>query len=678
MIPSPSLPWFELARLRRSRLAKAAVVAVTVVPLLYGALYVWANIDPTGNLNRVQAAVVNQDQIIDVTQPDGSTQPVSVGRLLAANLIGDSDSTNYDWILTDADDAAEGLAAGTYKAVLTIPENLSAAATSPSGDPSQVRQGRLDLRTNDGVNFINGPIAERILQAAKQAINAQVTTTYLDNVYLGFGDIRASLQDAADGASTLAGGTRELAGGTRSVQSGATQLADGNRRLADGVTQLDQGAGQLAGGLTQLQAGTATLSSDANRLADGAQQVAAGTGQLNQTVQVVTQAILDTTAGAALDLEDLATGLRSLADQCEAAPPAPFDCSLLRQLANGSGDLTGFVGTVRTQVDQARTDSAALAAGAQQVADGNRQLANSVPALISAISQASSGATRLADGTGVLAGGANAAASGAGDLAAGATQLADGADQVVAGADTLAGGLAEGVDQVPTYTDDERSKLASTVATPIVETSERVNGVDNYGTALAPYFMALALWIGAMAIYLLLRPFSDRAIASTAGSLRVALAGYAPGLAVATVQAVLLAVVLEAVVGIAPANRWLLFGGAIAAGAVFVAINQMFIALFGPAGRFVALVAISLQLASAGGTYPIETSPRFFGILHDLLPMTYVVNLLRTATAGGGSSVGQDFFALGIFGVLALTATIVAAYRRQRVTIGRLHPTLVV
>lgn len=677
MIPSPSLPWFELARLRRSPLARAAVVAVTIVPLLYGALYIWANLDPTGNLDHVRAAIVNEDQIVETTGPDGTTQPVAVGRLLAADLIGDDDASNYDWVLTDAEDASAGLASGEYKAVLTIPENLSAAATSTSGDPAQAVQGQLDLRTNDGVNYINGTIAERILDAARTALNAQVTETYLDNVYLGFSDIRASLQEAADGAAELAGGARELADGTTSAEAGAQQLAEGNRALADGTAQLDGAASQLASGLGLLRSQTGTLGQDTQRLADGADQVAAGTGQVNQTVQTVTQQLLDATSNASADIDAVAAQLATLADQCEAAAP-PGGCAALRDAANRSGELKTFVGTVRGEAEQVRAGTAALAAGAQQVADGNRQLAGAVPTLISALDQAAGGASTLADGTGRLADGAAAASSGADELATGVGQLADGADQLASGASDLADGLAEGVDQVPDYDDEERAKLASTVATPIEDAAQRLNGVDNYGTALAPYFMALALWVGAMAIYLLLRPLSDRAIASTAGSARIALAGLAPGVVLASVQALLLVAVVEGVVGIHPADRLLLVGTALAAGVVFTAVNQMFIALFGAAGRFLALVVVCLQLTSAGGTYPIETAPAFFNFFHDLLPMTYVVDLFRAATAGGGQSIGRDFFALGVFTVLALSVTVVAAYRRQRVTMGRLHPELVV
>ncbi|GAA0209879.1 YhgE/Pip domain-containing protein [Cytobacillus oceanisediminis] len=690
MFPSPSLPWFELARFRRSRITRAAVLAVAIVPLFYGALYIWANLDPTGRLDNVQAAVVNEDEMIEVAGQDGEKQPVAVGRELAANLIGDDSRNNYDWLLTDAADARAGLADGTYKAVLTIPKDLSKAATSTSGDPSAAVQGRLDLKTNDAVNFVNGQIADRILDAAKSSLNAQVTETYLGNLYLGFTDIKASLEEAADGAGQLADGAGELtdganqlSDGTAQLADGATTLADGTRRLATGANQLDDGVGQLAGGLGELEDRTAPLPGQTERLADGAEQVATGVAGFDRIVQQVAGAISGSTDEIDQRLGTLEQSLRDAATTCRESGAPAAQCSDLDAAADSAAtartQLDGLVGQAGTIGEQ----SAALSRGARQVADGNRELADNVPALVGAIGDAADGADRLRSGTSQLADGADDAATGADRLADGAGQLTDGANQLADGASALRdgalelqSGLSDGSEQVPDYTEDERDQLAKTAATPVTDAADRLNKVSSYGEGLAPYFMALALWVGAMSIYLLLRPLSARAVASAAGSVRTALAGFVPGAALSLVQAVLLVGVLLGIVGVGASQPWLLLGLAVLTGLVFTAINQTFIAWFGGAGRFLAIVFVCLQLTAAGGTYPIETSPSFFGFLHSLLPMTYAVHGFRAATAGGTQGVAFDAFVLVVFALLALGATALAARRRQRVSITRLHPTL--
>ena len=68
----------------------------------------WANINPTGHLDDVQAAVVNQDELVEVKDRKGEKQPVAIGRQLAGNLTRDDSGKNFDWVLTDAQRRAAG------------------------------------------------------------------------------------------------------------------------------------------------------------------------------------------------------------------------------------------------------------------------------------------------------------------------------------------------------------------------------------------------------------------------------------------------------------------------------------------------------------------------------------------------------------------------------------------
>lgn len=98
-------------------------------------------------------------------------------------------------------------------------------------------------------------------------------------------------------------------------------------------------------------------------------------------------------------------------------------------------------------------------------------------------------------------------------------------------------------------------------------------------------------------------------------------------------------------------------------------------ARFGPAGRVLVLAMLMLQLTSAGGTYPIETSPGFFNAVHPYLPMSYVVEGLRHLITGGGTEAVWRACAVLLAvtaGALALTAA--TARRKQVWTVDKLHP----
>lgn len=111
--------------------------------------------------------------------------------------------------------------------------------------------------------------------------------------------------------------------------------------------------------------------------------------------------------------------------------------------------------------------------------------------------------------------------------------------------------------------------------------------------------------------------------------------------------------------------------------ACFTAIVQWLNARFGAAGRILVLAVLMLQLTSAGGTYPVQTSPGFFNAIHPFLPMTYVVEALRLLITGGPlGPVWQACAVLAAFTAGALALTALAARGRQRWTVDRLHPEL--
>src|SRR5699024_5830281 len=101
--------------------------------------------------------------------------------------------------------------------------------------------------------------------------------------------------------------------------------------------------------------------------------------------------------------------------------------------------------------------------------------------------------------------------------------------------------------------------------------------------------------------------------------------------------------------------------------AVFAALNHGFGALCGPVGKFVALVLIALQISGAGGTYPTQTLPRFFQVLHPYLPMTHAVDAFRGAIGGGWIDPSGDltwllgWLVLGI--ALGLAGAVAARHR---------------
>ena len=167
------------------------------------------------------------------------------------------------------------------------------------------------------------------------------------------------------------------------------------------------------------------------------------------------------------------------------------------------------------------------------------------------------------------------------------------------------------------------------MADPVQLASRDLHKAPNYGTGFAPYFIPLSLWVGAMVAYMLIAPMNRRALAAGASAWRIALAGWLPVVAIGVLQTVALMSVLHWAVGLQMVRAAGTVGFLFLVTACFAAIVQWLNARFGAAGRILVLALLMLQLTSAGGTYPVQTSPGFFNALHPFLPMSYVVEALR-------------------------------------------------
>ncbi|GAA5006913.1 YhgE/Pip domain-containing protein [Kitasatospora paranensis] len=774
-----SLARFEIGRFSRSRLPRAAMVALLLLPLLYGALYLWSFWDPYGRLDRLPVALVNEDRAVTV---QGSR--VDAGHDLAEKL---RQSHTFGWQPTTAADAAKGLASGRYYLTLTIPADFSRDIAGSDAD--HPAPGTLQVRTNDSNNYIVGSISRTVFSEVRAAASAKASAAFYDRIFVGFADLHDRTAQAAQGAAQLdAGadrartGSAALADGSRKAQDAAGRLADGTAaaksgadrldggtadaaagaaRLADGLDTAKQGSGDLGAGLALIDDNMAKLSAGARQVADGTRQLTDQVDPLAQDlspllhryadqIQAAARLTADAAHQVSLGLKDLpARSAQNVADarslaaqldqayarQCPGGAPGPgttaAQCALDARLADLGHRLVTVAERVDAVVQQAvpaldgwAADAATveklarelavngladdfdakvaaihrLDDGAHQVADGAARLKQGTADALTGVRTLDSGLGRLDDGartlsgglyrlssgmrslddaTGRIADGNSRLADGIGDLTDGAEQLDGGLGQLADGSHRLATGLHDGVGRIPDYTDGQRAARAGAMSDPVALARQELHKAPNYGTGFAPYFIPLALWVGAMVTYMLLRPLAPRALAANAPAWRAALAGWLPAAAIGLAQAAALLAVLHWGLGLHTARTAGVIGYLALAVLCFTAVMQWLNARFGPAGRLLALALLMLQLTSAGGTYPVESSPGFFNAIHPYLPMTYVVAGLRRLISGGDLGVvwtGCAVLAAFWAGALALTA--LCARGRQMWTMTRLHPEL--
>ncbi|MEU3182841.1 YhgE/Pip domain-containing protein [Streptomyces sp. NPDC006923] len=691
---SPGLAALELKRFGRGKLPRAALVAVTLLPLLYGALYLWSFWDPYGRLDRIPVALVNDDR-----GAHAGGREISAGDEITRGL---RESEVFAWHEVSAAEARRGVEDGSFYLSLTMPADLSERIASSSGDAPET--GALQVRTNDANNYIVGQLSRTVFSEVRTAASTNASRSFLDRIFISFSGIHDSTARAAKGADRLKSGISRAKKGSEDLAEGLRTAKDGSGELAGGLTRLNKGAGDLESGAQQVADGTQSLADRVNRLADdvrpylrdngksiaaSARLVADSAQAVRDNLDVLVKAAPAAATGAHRASTELDGVYRTRCE--ERAVPDPAACPPLDRARTAAADVATVADDLNTLVRDEHGDLksldgrlATLRKQAEALAERAPRLDEDLESAVSSINALNTGARDVARGadrlhTGITGAGKGASAldTGVGELTSGADTLGGGIVGLADGSAQLADGLNDGVAKIPDYDKHDRDRRTGVMADPVQLASRSLHPAPNYGTGFAPYFIPLSLWVGAMVAYMLIQPLNRRALATGAPARRIALAGWLPVAALGVLQAGALLSVLHWAIGLRMAHAVGTAAFLTLVTCCFSAIVQWLNACFGAAGRILVLALLMLQLTSAGGTYPVQTSPGFFGAIHPFLPMSYVVEALRRLITGGG--LGRVWGACGVltaFTAAALLLTAVSARRKQVWTFDRLHPEL--
>jgi len=417
MIKTFRLAGYELRRFK-GPLPILALLFLMLVPLMYGALYLWSNWDPYGKLDQVPVAVVNQDQPVVV---NGKT--VDAGNRLVSELEADP---IFDWQFVDEEQAAKGLADGQYYLTIIIPPDFSAdLASGATKDP---QRAVIYLHRDDVNGYVIGLLTASVQTKLEGAIDRAAIGAYFDSVFTNLDSIRGEV-------TTAAGSATKLAAGAKGVQTGATGLAkgisaekDGSAQLVTGLADAKSGSAALVAGATtaqtgsaQLVAGLGTLQSGVSDLGPAADAVASGNQQLADTVVPV----LNQFSTALPQVGPAGTAMTTAATQVTNLVSAKTDSlnseltvantALAKMNPNGPGvkDLTRAL----TAIDGTGASLAAAAGDARQAAGTVNSVATTIDTALSGtdLSTAATQLTTLATGSQKVATGVGALSTGISD-----------------------------------------------------------------------------------------------------------------------------------------------------------------------------------------------------------------------------------------------------------------------
>lgn len=662
---------------RRTRYG-VLVAAVIAVPLAVAGLMSGALGGAGDNLEQIPAVVVNNDEMVTMTLPDGTEQPVLAGRQLVTELTG-PETAGFAWTISNDDEAADLLASGDAYVVLTIPADFSESVTSISSETPT--QANLDIRTDDAHGYLTGSVAQSVGDAMSTAFGRELTTQYLEGFYTNLASMGGALGDAADGATQLSSGVGglatglgTLADGVGSAASGASDAANGATQYADGVSQYTNGVDGIASGLTSYSAGVTKYTRGVDGIAGGLGQLDASAAQLDALSDGWDQYVGGISAGVD-QVEQVATPLieeleQLKVDQPDLAPQIDEAIAGIQQTIGGLTTLSTsgqqLAAGTRSGIDGIQGGISGLSGGAAQLAAGSAGLRDGASGLASGATQLAAGSSGLRDGASGIASGVGELAGGLGSLHTGTADAASGATKLSTGAATLADGLTTGAEEATALTDIDAATTAEVVAEPVTVAATRDNRIESTGEVIGMLFVPIGLWLGAMAMFLVFRPFGREALRSTASTGGLVWRTLARAGLLALAQAVTVVLLLHGALGV----DWSLLPQALGFAALlalaFTALHAFLTVWLGRAGLLVSLVLVALQLAASGGLYPVEILSGPFQAISPFLPLTWAVQGMQLIVAGaGGGAVAAAAGVIALFGLIGVAGTLFVVGRRR-------------
>lgn len=686
--------------LRHSVMNVMAIIVMfglVVIPSLFTWFNVLASWDPFGNTKNLTVAVASTDEGY---QSDLVPIRVNVGEQVLSQLRAND---QLNWVITSEDDAIDGTKAGRYYAAIVLPKSFSADMLTFYADGAE--RTELAYYTNEKKNAL----APKITGQGAEGVSAQISEVFTETLSDVALSLISSLSDYLTDADTQAA----LARVESRVGSLAAQLRSG-AQTADMFGALVQGTIPLAQSASALVSGAGSAFGDA---ADAAGGGAGAVQQLAGTLQQATGAIADAIAQTAAGYEAVGTSIDDQYAQVgtvsgdQSAALTTLAARVQQQIDGATTLRTTLVDDVRPQLppagQQALDDVVAqldrailrqqavhdsLVQAGQDITAGNaaaeathQQVKDLIAQAKDAIAQAQSSysgtlkpqldalgstlATIDDDVSGVRGDLSQAAAglSGASDSVVATLQGAQGVTARLSTALTDAAGRFDGVQQaiaravqsgdlagLSEVIGSDPSVLATSLAEPVRVDRVAVFPVVSFGAGMAPLYIVLALWVGALLMTVAIRVDVGRDTLPGDPDLTPTqkyLGRYGIFALTGLAQSTLLIGGLILFVRISPAHPFLLLLAGWVTSLVFTLIIYTFVVAFGNAGKALAVLLLVIQISGSGGAYPLQLLPAWFQNISPFLPATHAISAIRSAIAG---TYGADFWvSLGL--LLAFT-----------------------
>lgn len=662
----------DIGRLSKNIVALIVVIGVCIIPSLYAWFNIAANKDPYGNTANIKIAVANND---------AGTENDMLGNLDVGGQIVDTlkENDSLGWVFVSEDKAISGVKSGEYYAAIVIPDNFSESMVSfLSG---KIEQPEFDYYLNEKKNAIAPKITDTGANTIQQQVNTEFVSaaagTVADILNGSVSGIGTKLDDVQNDISTkISTVSDNLKEYEKALDSFNKTVDSSNKLIEKSKKSMATVKSDANSGVNSIKNGTDSLTLVRNDIADFANDLGAGISKAqNSLAKVNTKSginlgkISSKTESIHGQFQEMITSVESIIDknsemlttlkEINKKYPSDSLTNLINELDSQNSKYKTILQKLRTgsdSINDATTTSVKAVESISKIIEKNTKdihsskvtvengimtglntsldtfsnIQGTLSGILKGVGPATDNVVTLMDQLENSLDSAKKALSSTGSSIKKVQERLDKANVDISVVKT-----SKIYEKLKDMTNLDSDKVASFMSSPVKLKTETFYSVENYGTAMTPFYTNLAIWVGGIVLIAIFKMEVDKSEKIKNFTPTQAYFGrWMLFILVGFVQALIICLGDIFILKIKCQHPVLFVVAGLVAAFVYVNLIYALSLTFKHIGKAVSVILVILQIPGSAGTYPIEMTPGFFQAIHPLLPFTYGINAMREAIAG--------------------------------------------
>lgn len=676
----------DIKSIIKNWVALIIIVGLMILPSLYAWFNIRASWDPYGNTGGIKVAIVNNDK-------GGNLQDkfINVGDELIAKL---KENTNLGWEFVSEEEGNNGVHKGKYYATIIIPEEFTSETLSIINN--NIKRPTLIYRVNEKSNAIAPKITDKGITTIKSQVDSNIIETVDGLIFMVFNEMGVSIEGSKDKILKLINGVIDLNNKVPEIENIINEINNGSSSAENLITKAKDN-------LPLLQD---TLNSSDNLLVDTKNALEKSKGALGDVAPVIKsdlevinrelgnlEGLINTVININIDKNSILNGLDNISIKLgdinsrvngiikSLEPLSKFNNNLkeiINELNTVSTKLNSAIDIIAKVSDTVNNASPVDKSKLQEIKsliEANKNIVSNIlnnydSLYIPTINKAIDELTNISDNSITLVNEAksaipdiesllnnldNALKLGKGDI----EKLNNEMPKIKASLSNISSKLSsinkdEAIDKLLSLLKNDWEAVSSFLGSPVEIKEEVLFPIPNYGSAMSPFYSTLALWVGALILVSLLttEPHGFKE--------EIAFKPYEKYFGkfltfgfIGICQTLILTLGDIFLLKCYVLNKGLFIGVSLLSSIIFILIVYTLVSIFGNVGKAIAVILLVIQVAGAGGTFPVEVMPSFFKKVNPLLPFTYAISAMREAVAGiVKSNLTRDIIMLLSYGVI--------------------------